>query len=309
MRILIAEPDGFPADALEADALGSDVVFCAPGRDALLRALPEADALWVRLAHRITADLFDHAPKLRWIVSPTTGLNHIDLEEAERRGVTVLSLKGKIDFLKEIRATAEHTVGLMLALLRHTPAAHADVLAGHWRRDMFQGSELHEKTIGLFGYGRLGTIVARYLHAFDARVLVTDPRIESMAPEQVLQQADIVSLHVDLTPETQRFFGAAQFASMKPGAFFVNTSRGELVDEAALLTALEGGHVRGAALDVLANESSSGMGDHPLVEYARSHGNLLLTPHIGGCTAESMQKTERFMAQQLLEALRQEHAR
>jgi D-3-phosphoglycerate dehydrogenase len=130
-----------------------------------------------------------------------------------------------------------------------------------------------------------------------------DDGIDSVTPADLLREADIVSLHVDLKPETQGFFGPAEFRAMKPDAFFINTARGEVLDENALLMALEQGRLRGAALDVLADESSSGMGGHPLVGYARTHGNLLLTPHLGGCTAESMQKTERFMAQQLLNAM------
>jgi D-3-phosphoglycerate dehydrogenase len=201
----------------------------------------------------------------------------------------------------------------MLTLLRHLPAAVTHVHDGGWDRDQFKGHELHEKTVGVVGYGRLGRIVARYVRAFDARVLVTDPHVGASALdpgivlvtlEELLQEADLVTLHVNLCDATYGFFGPAQFTAMKPGSWFINTSRGELVDEQALLAALRSGHIAGAAVDVLAAERSAGMGSHPLVVYARENENLIITPHIGGCTVESMAKTESFLAERLLSLLK-----
>jgi D-3-phosphoglycerate dehydrogenase len=267
--------------------------------------------LWVRLRHRIDDELLNAAPRLRVLVTPTTGLNHVDMAAADARGIDVLSLRGESAFLRDVRATAEHTIGLMLALLRHLPEAAADAARGRWERDRFKGSELYGKTVGVVGYGRLGTIVTRYLRAFDAQVLVADPHKSQedvgdatlVGLDELLVASDIVTLHASYGPGTHAMFGAMQFATLKPGAFFVNTARGELIDERALLEALHAGRLAGAALDVLANESADGMGDHPLVEYARAHSRLILTPHIGGCTAESMEKTEVFMAECLLEKL------
>jgi D-3-phosphoglycerate dehydrogenase len=307
-RILVSESSGFPRDAAALLEQVGRVTLSDLDREALGAAISEPEVLWVRLRHRIDAALMAMAPNLKIIVTPTTGLNHIDTVEAARRGIEIVSLRGKTDFLKDIRATAEHTLGLMLALLRHIPAAAHDVKIGGWQRDLFQGTELHQKTAGLFGYGRLGKIVARYLQAFDARVLVTDPKlpqgfvatgVEAVSPEQLLRESDLVSIHADLREDTHGFFTAAMFQMMKPQSYFINTARGELIDEAALLEVLASGRIAGAALDVLADESSDGMMGNPLVEYARKHSNLLITPHIGGCTSESMQKTERFLASQL----------
>jgi D-3-phosphoglycerate dehydrogenase len=248
------------------------------------------------------------APRLKTIVTPTTGLNHIDLNEAHRRGITVLSLQGETEFLNDIRATAEHTVGLMLSLLRRVPSAVGDVQKGNWDRDLFKGHELFAKTIGIIGYGRLGRIVAKYLRAFDARILVSDPHfdqatldpgISAVGLDDLLQESNIVSLHVSLSDRTRSFFGKEQFSKMKPGGWFVNTARGELIDEMALLDALRSGQLAGAALDVLCGEHQNVMENHPLVAYVREHDNLLITPHIGGCTLESMEKTEMFMAKKL----------
>lgn len=286
-----------------------DLVLADLDRNALLCAVAEADILWVRLRHQIDAGVIAAAPSLKTIVSPTTGLNHIDLEEADRAGIRVLSLRGEVTFLQDVRATAEHTLALILALLRQVPGAAAHVRKGGWNRDRFKGHELHGKTAGVVGYGRLGRIVARYLQAFDMRILATDPHVGAAvaAPgvtlvplPHLLAEADLVTLHVNLCAETAGFFGQQCFAMMCQGAWFINTSRGELIDEGALLDALCSGRVAGAALDVLCEERPAGMGDHPLVTYARMHDHLLLTPHVAGCTVESMEKTELFLAERLV---------
>jgi len=307
-RLLISEAQGFPPAALARLREVADVIAADLDRSALEREVGGADILWVRLRHRIDDALLERAPRLKIIATPTTGLTHIDLEAAERRGIRIVCLRGETSFLKEIRATAEHTIGLLLALIRHIPAAAAHVVAGGWDRDRFQGIELYEKTVAVVGYGRLGEIVARYLQAFDCRVVAVDPKpsgtaVEFCSLEDALRIADIVTLHVNLTSQSRQFFGAKQFASMRMGSYFINTARGELIDEAALLSALRSGRVAGAALDVLCEEHSGGMASHPLVQFAETHSNLLLTPHIGGCAVEAMQKTEIFLAERLLSAL------
>ena len=312
LNILIAESAGFAPAAAELLRKAGNVRLADLDRAALLDAAATADVLWVRLRHRIDAAVMNAAPRLKFIATPTTGLNHIDLAEAERRDIQVLSLRGETEFLKDVRATAEHTVGLLLALLRHTAAATASTLYGEWNRDLFKGGELYGKTAGVIGYGRLGRLVAHYLSAFGMRVLACDPHVDptTAAPgvefvslRHLLQESDVVTLHVNLCAETTGFFGSAEFAAMKRGAWFVNTARGELVDETALLAVLENGHLAGAALDVLGDERATGMGDHPLIDYARRHANLLITPHIGGCTKESMEKTELFLADKLCRAV------
>jgi D-3-phosphoglycerate dehydrogenase len=308
-RILITESRGFPPAALERLRHLADVVAGDLDRSQLERAIGSADILWVRLRHRIDAALLSLAPSLETIATPTTGLTHIDVRELERRGIDLLCLRGETDFLNDVRATAEHTIGLMLALMRHIAAASAHVAAGGWNRDEFQGTELFGKTVAVVGYGRLGRIVARYLKAFDCRVLAVDPcldarllepGVEAAPLDEALSAADIVTLHVNLNDYTRQFFGVRQFDAMKHGSYFINTSRGELVEETALLAALRSGHIAGAALDVLCEEQSSGMGRHSLVQYSRGHSNLLVTPHIGGCTMESMQKTELFLSEKLI---------
>jgi D-3-phosphoglycerate dehydrogenase len=311
-RILVAESREFPPAAAGLLRAAGDVRLADLDRAGLLAAVPDADVLWVRLRHTIDAEVMVAGRNLRVVATPTTGLNHLDLDEARRRGVLVLSLRGETAFLDDVRATAEHTVALLLALLRRLPAAAAHAAGGGWDRDGFKGTEIHGKTVGVVGYGRLGRRVARYLQAFDARVLATDPQADpsGMAPgvglvplDELLAESDVVLLHASHGPTTDRFFDRRCFAAMKPGAWFVNTARGELVDEDALLDALRTRRLAGAALDVLAGERAGGMGDHPLVRYAGAHDNLVITPHVGGCTVESMHKTELFLARKVAAAL------
>lgn len=310
-HLLIAESRNFPPDALARLREVAHVTAADLDRAALEREIAGTDVLWVRLRHNIDESLLARAPRLRVLATPTTGLTHVDLEALARRDVRLLCLRGETDFLNEIRATAEHTIGLLLALLRRIPAAAAHVVEGGWNRDLFLGSELYGKTVAVIGYGRLGRIVARYLNAFDCRVLAVDPKYPTgaaenvcfLALEEALAQADIVTLHVNLTPDSRQFFGANEFQAMRTGTYFLNTSRGELVDELALLAALRSGRLAGAALDVLCEEDSTGMELHPLVQYAIAHPELLITPHIGGCAAEAMQKTEVFLSDRLLSLL------
>ncbi len=314
LNTLVAESSGFSTQAAALLRELGELMLADLSRGDLLRTVRGADVLWVRLRHRIDAEVFAAAPSLRIVVTPTTGLNHIDMEEAHQRGIRVLSLRGEVDFLREVRATAEHTLALLLALLRCLPGAAMHVRGGGWDRDLFRGHELSGKVAGVVGYGRLGRLVARSLKALGARVLVADPHVQRETVESGLQlllldallrKADIVTLHVAYSSTTHGFFGQREFSLMKKGGWFVNTSRGELVDETALLAALGSHRLAGAALDVITDEHSVDLAQHPLIRYARDHDNLIITPHIGGCTVESMAKTEVFMARRLVEAIAQ----
>lgn len=312
-RILIAESSGFSARAAAMLDGEGEVVMADLKYDGLLAEIGTADVLWIRLRNRIDALLLEAAPLLKFIASPTTGLNHIDMEETRRRGITVISLKGEIEFLKEVRATAELTVTLLLALMRQIPAARASVLEGRWERDSFRGHELFGMTAGIVGFGRLGRIVAKYLRAFDMTVLASDPRategdmppdVRLVSMERLLRDADVVTMHVNLSPETRGFFGQSQFAMMKKGSWFINTSRGELIDETALIHALETDHLSGAALDVVSDEHGKNIAEHALIRCARTQPNLLITPHIGGYTRQSLEKAECFLAEKLVSHMR-----
>jgi D-3-phosphoglycerate dehydrogenase / 2-oxoglutarate reductase len=301
---IITEPDWIPDNVLDVLRENFEIEQGPFTRDALIKAASRAAGFYVGLDHIFDEPLLPE--NLRFIVSPTTGLNHIDLNIAKTRNIAVISLKGEEEFLRGITATAELCWGLVLALKRYIPAACASVVQGEWDRDRFQGRELKDATIGIIGLGRLGEKIARYARAFDMRVLAhtLHPQpmegVELVSLHDLLARSDIVTLHADSRPENYHMIGAEQFKVMKRGSVFINTARGDLVDEAALLNALQSGHLGGAALDVLEQEFNPAHSSAPLIDYARQHDTLLITPHIGGVTRESLYKTTHFTAQKLL---------
>ena len=306
VRILNVEPDGYSPRAREIlDTLG-EVTEKPLDRDGLLNAAAEYEVLITRFGHPMDKELFAAAPGLRALVSATTGLDHIDLETATESGVEVLSLQGETEFLETLSATAELTWGLLLSLLRRIPQAIDSVKEGGWDRDIFRGNELRGKRLGILGLGRLGHMVAEYGRAFGMSMAAYDPYASDWpmdvdicsAVEDLMEDAQVLSLHVPLNDETRRMIDGEMLARLPAGAVLINTSRGAVVDEPALLAALESGHLAGAGLDVVADEFSGGL-SQVLLAYARDHDNLIITPHMGGATIESMEKAEVFMAQKL----------
>ncbi len=307
LRILNLEPEGYSPKAkalLEQFARVQDGPL---SHEELLEQIPDFDALIVRFGHGIIGqELFDRGKRLKAIASATTGLNHIDVEAATQRNIAVLSLRGETEFLQGIYATPEHMWALLLALIRNIPDAVVHVREGGWNRDLFKGTELHGKTFGIIGFGRVGSKLAVYAQAFGMEVLAYDEKKFS-APEYVkivsldalLGASDVVSVCVAYNDATHHMIGESSFGAMKKGAILINTSRGEVLDEKALLSALQSGRVGAAALDVLEGEHAQSIRKNPLVQYASSHRNLLITPHIAGATAESMEKTEIFIAKKL----------
>ncbi len=262
--------------------------------------------LTTSLNHKYTQE--DCKP-YKLIASCTTGTDHI-----QNGDVPLICLKGETDFLQNVYATAEHTIALMLALVRKIPQAHNDVLNGNWKRENWQGSELHGKTLGIVGYGRVGYQVTKIAVTFGMWITVYDKYndkcfidygdngfYENARLEFVLKDSDIITVHVPLNEETKGMFGREQFELMKPTAYFINTSRGAVVNEDALLWALENRQIAGAALDVVCNEPNI---NPKLIEYAKTHDNLILSPHLGGNTVESRKKTQIFIANKIKEYIK-----
>ncbi len=311
VRIRIAEPMDFSPEAVRILRSAGEVELQATDPKEFPRLFAEYDVVWLRLAHRIDDAALGTNPRCRIIAAPVTGLDQIDLPACQRRGIRVVSLRGEVDFLRNIRATAELTVGLAIALMRHIVPAANSVLDGVWNRDLFRGGELYGNTAGIVGMGRLGTLVAGYLRAFGMTVLGYDPRADfpveaaerAASLEELLCRSNLVVLLARYDESTRHLIGSRQFAVMKSGAVLVNTSRGGIVDEHSLLAALESGRLAGAALDVLDGEPGI-TAEHPVVAYARGHDNVLIVPHIGGNTRESFAKTEMFIARKVVEALK-----
>jgi D-3-phosphoglycerate dehydrogenase len=274
----------------------------------LLSQLSDYDVLIVRFAQKINQEIIDAGIRLKAIVTAATGVDHIDVDYARLKGIAVLSLRGETEFLESVSATAEHTWALLLALTRRIPQAFNSVCASLWERDSFRGRELQGKRLGIIGLGRVGRKVAGYAQAFGLHVAAYDPyalrwtegveRYSTLS--QLLSQSEVISLHIPLTKDTVKIIGREQLALLSSGAILINTSRGGVLDEKALVDSLKSEQLAGAAVDVLCHENSDeGIHQSPLLAYARTHDNLLITPHIGGATDESMAKTEVFMASKL----------
>jgi D-3-phosphoglycerate dehydrogenase len=311
-RILCPEPDSFSVSGLALAASCADLVARRMDQATFEAAVPDFDAVLIRFNTRVRGDLLQRVPRLQAILSPTTGLDHIDMTGAQRLGVKVFHLRGQKRFLKTISATAELTIALMLAALRKLPAAVESTRAGHWDPGPFRGREAAGKVLGLVGCGRLGSKVARVSLELGMRVLVYDPQATRMPAgvvragslREVLSHADILSLHVPLTPETLHLIGASELSAMKPGSVLVNTARGAVVETQALLDALNSGRLAAAALDVVEDEESILRdGKHVLIDYARQNDNLLITPHMGGATYEAVEKTDSFILNRYFKSL------
>lgn len=303
LRLLCPEPQNYSQQGLAAAAELGDLVAEDMSQAEFTRRAAESAVVMVRVQHTVRADLIANAPHLKAILSPTTGRDHIDLAAAEARGIQVFTLFGADDFLQTIYSSAEHSFTLLLALIRHIPAASNAVLQNQWIQRPFRGHELDGKRIGILGYGRIGSKVARYAHGFGMQVWAYDPYVTDFADyvqpvaslDELLAASEIFMVHVPLNAETEGLIGHEELAKLSRGAFLVNTARGAVLDEAALIAHLASGHLAGAALDVITHEDRIAGEGHPLIDYAREHDNLLITPHIGGTAEEAIEKTDLFV--------------
>jgi D-3-phosphoglycerate dehydrogenase / 2-oxoglutarate reductase len=268
------------------------------------------EIIFAKLGLHFNQEVFLLQPGLKYIITPTTGLNHIDLQNAEKRNIQVISLKTETVFLKNVLSTAEHTWGLLLALIRNIPSAFQDVRDGYWRRSPFMANELDGKTLGIIGYGRLGKQVAKYGKAFNMNVIAYDISEEAFSEPQgkavdlrsLLLKSDIVSLHIPFNEANRKFIDQNKFNLMKDTSVFINTSRGEVVNEDDLLRSLQNNIIKGAAVDVLDSDSSwdGKSPSNKLINYSKDYENLIITPHIGGYGADSIQKTRAFIMEKFL---------
>lgn len=309
MRILNAGPEDYSSEARRILATLGEVVERRLTQQELPRWVQETDVLIVRLGLQVDRAAIGVGPRLKAIVTATTGLDHIDVQYAESCGITVLSLNGETEFLRTIHATAEHTWALLLALMRRIPEASAAVRQGVWDRDLFRGRELHGRRLGVLGLGRVGEQVARFGLTFGMLVAAYNPSSKPDWPEGVercnsleglLRRSDVLSVHAPLQASTRGLLGRQELGLLPEGAVLVNTSRGGVLDEGALVEALASGRLAGAALDMVDGERDPAARQRSgVLAYTRAHQNLLITPHLGGATAESMARTEVFMAQKL----------
>jgi D-3-phosphoglycerate dehydrogenase / 2-oxoglutarate reductase len=267
----------------------------------LAAIIPEFDAIVVRSGTRLDAPLIEKAQRLKVIGRAGVGVDNVDVDAATRRGIVVANAPEST-----VVSAAEHTLALMLALARNVPQAHGALKAGRWERSRLGGFELAGKTLGVLGLGRIGREVARRALALGMRVVAYDPFVAperfrelgveaAQSPEDVYAAADVLSLHLPLTPETRDLLGADAFAQMRDGIRIVNAARGELVDEAALVDAIKSGKVAGAALDVFSAEPYDG----PLLEL----DEVIVTPHLAASTNEAQDRAGVIIVEQVTAAL------
>jgi len=288
----------------------ADVDIEAPDRAKLLEVVGQYDALWIHVEQRIDKEVFEQASRLKVINTASTGTDHIDVEEANRRGIRILSITKDYGLLDQFTATAECAWMLLMASCRHLRAASGHVLEGGWDAPRFTGQQLSNMTLGVLGVGRLGGMVCKFGPAFRMRVLGCDlkpfdlPDVEQVDFDTLLASSDAISIHIHMLRENYHLFNEDVFDRMKPGAVLVNTSRGDIIDETALLKALESGQLAAFGTDVLHNEWRSDMRESPVVRYAQEHNNMLITPHMGGASTLSIDEARRFAARKLAHYLK-----
>ncbi len=245
---------------------------------------------------------------LKVICTASTGTNHIDKKFAAERGIAVLSLTEQRDVINRISSTAELAFALTMAQLRNVVSSHAGALAGEWDYTKYIGRQMNALTVGVVGYGRLGSLYASYCSAFGAKVIIYDPyktvartefsQVSSL--DELLTKSDVISLHVHVSPETTGMINESCFARMKPDVLLINTARGEIVDEHALVRFLREHPEAKAGVDVLASEITNRAGS-PLLQYAKASRQVVITQHIGGMTREAQEIAYGHAAQMLVE--------
>lgn len=270
-------------------------------RAELLGAIADCQGLIVRSGTQVDRELIEAAPQLRVIGRAGAGVDNIDIDAASERGIIVLNAAGG-----NTVSAAELAIGLLLSLSRHLAAANASLRSGEWNRSAFIGAELRGKTAGIVGLGMVGAAVARRLQAMEMRTIAFDPfvseeRARSVGTEllplaDLLQQSDVITLHSSTSPDAPPLLGREEMQGVKPGALLVNTARGRLIDEPALIDALDSGRLGGAALDVFAAEPAH---DNPLV----AHPLVLATPHLGASTQEAQERVAVDIARETLNVL------
>ncbi len=273
----------------------------------LMKVVGEYDAMIVRGRTKVTAAVFDAASRLKVVGRAGVGVDNIDLAAAKAHGVTVVNAPRSTS-----RAVAELTLALMLALARSTPRADAAMKAGQWIKKQLEGVELYGKTLGIIGLGNIGSVVQQSSAAMGMKVIAYDPWIpddevrhrgaEPVSLTELYAQSDFITLHIPLTPDTKGLINRQSLGQMKPGVRLICAARGGVIDEEALLEALDSGRVAGAALDVFAKEPP---GQTALV----AHPNVVATPHIGAQTEEAQARASADIATEVLAALRGESLR
>lgn len=314
MKILILEPEDYDVNALSLyESIGEVYQGNYSAHAEINRSI---DILVCRLAYQLDDKMLNEFESLRLIATPTTGLTHIDLSYCRKRGIDIISLRDCRERMPEITATPEHTLGLMLTMLRHIVASHNHILeSGGFQRDKFIGSQVSDITVAIVGYGRVGKKLDEYLNFLGATTQVFDinegntkgnswVRGISEAHE-FLPDCDVICICARHDNGDRPIVTDEFLKGVRPGAYLINTARGEVLDELAVVEALRNGKLAGVACDVLGAENSGlGIASSHLYKACLDGYNVVITPHIGGACFGAMRKTERFIAEAVGEFLR-----
>lgn len=284
----------------------ADILPADRGR--LLAIIRDYDAFWGHTELKLDQEVLDRAEKLKVINTASTGTDHIDKEEAARRGIRILSITRDYGLLDGFTGVAEVAWMLIIACRRNLRTLLDRVLAGGWTDENIVGDAISPLTVGVLGVGRLGTMAAHIGQAFGMRVLGCDlapfdiPGVERVDFDTLLAESDVVTIHIHLIPENYHLFDAEVFAKMKDGASLVNTSRGDVIDEAALIDALASGKLHSFGADVIHDEWRADMRGSALVRYAMDHENVIILPHMGGGRNKT-REARAFAARKLVQYL------
>jgi D-3-phosphoglycerate dehydrogenase len=302
VKVLVAEKIGDPGVQVLRDA-GFDVEIGADWEQGELeRRIGEFDGILIRSATKLTAELIERADNLKAVGRAGVGVDNVDVDAATKRGIVVANAPQS-----NVITAAEHTMAMLLALARNVPQAHGSLTGGAWDRSKFSGVELHDKVLGVLGFGRIGQLVAQRALGFGMRVVAFDAYVaeerfrevgveRAASSDELYDAADFITIHLPNTPDTTDWLDAGAFAKMKDGVRVINVARGPLLVDDDLKQAIDSGKVAGAALDVFREEPVT---DHPLFTYP----NVVVTPHLGASTAEATDRAGSQAAEQVVAAL------
>lgn len=310
MKIGILEPLYFSTKVNESLESIGIVKFYHSGNDLKL-FLSDKDIIFVRLGFKINVNFLKHAKSLKYICSPTTGTNHIDLKLIRKKNIKLISLKGEAKFLENIRATPEHSFGLLLALLRKYKTSFLNKNNVQWDRNKCFGEEIFDNKVGIIGLGRVGSLIAKYSDAFGAKIYFYDIKPKKKSKKnyvkensivKLIEKSNIIFLCASYEENTSSFILGEEELSLFQDKYLINTSRGELIDEEKLYIKIKENFFKGVAIDVLSNETGKNNFDKFLK--LTNNRNLIITPHIAGATYNSINRTEKFIFDKLILSLR-----
>jgi D-3-phosphoglycerate dehydrogenase len=310
MKIAITESQNFSKIGLEKlEAIGQVQQFDFKRIEELIQECKNVEVLFVRLRFKFTKDVLTQFSNLKFILSATTGTDHIDEAFFVKRGGKIICLKGETEFLEQIPSTAEHTWALLLSLVKKIPFSFDDVKQGNWNRDSFKGNNLKNKRIAILGLGRVGKQVAKIANCFDMEVGFYDikevevPYHKFDSPMTLFEWADIISIHIPQNKSNENYIDKALLSHIKKSTVLINTSRGGIWDEVTLCEMILNKEIKGIATDVLKNELDNKIKKNGLVALSQKGYPIIITPHIAGATIESMEMTEKFIAEKFVKRM------